>query len=120
MKTLHVFGNEFLKLDDFAGKVSKHLEGKANIIECSSPEIMLDSKDKEILILDVVKGIKNPVVIKDLSRIKTRRMTSMHDFDIGFFLNLMKNMGMNRKIKIIGIPQKGNALKTAKEVEKWL
>ena len=56
--------------------------------------------NNEILILDVVKDIKKTIVISDVSQIKTRRLMSLHDFDLGFFLNLMKELGINKKIKM--------------------
>ena len=81
---------------------------------------MLDSKDEELLILDVVKNIRKPAIIEDASRIMTKNIVSLHDFDLGFFLKLMNEMKINKKLKIIGVPSKGNAAKIAKEVEKWL
>ena len=120
MKTLYVFGNEYLKDDSFAAKIAKLLNKRMRIINCTSPEILLDSEEKEILILDVVKKIKKPIIIKDISRIRTNKMISLHDFDLGFFLKLMEAMGINKKIKIIGIPTDGNAGVISKEVSKWM
>ncbi|HLC50222.1 MAG TPA: hypothetical protein VJI97_02235 [Candidatus Nanoarchaeia archaeon] len=119
MKTLYVFGNEFLDDDKLAGIVSNNLKGNFKVERCRSPDDLLDA-GKEIVILDVVKGIKEPIIIKDISKIKSRNLMSLHDFDLGFFLKLMEGMGINKKIKIIGIPQKGNAKDIAKEVERWI
>jgi len=119
-KNVYVFGNEHLEFDSFARKVAGMLSSKINTIDAHSPDILLDSKEKELLILDVVKNIKKPMVISDISKIKTNPMTSLHDFDVGFFLKLMNGMGINKKIKIIGIPQKGNISKISKEVEAWI
>lgn len=116
MRTLYVFGNEYLKDDAFAKQVAKSLD-KVNIIPCTSPEDLLDAKEKEILILDVVKNIKKPIIIKNVSQIKERNIISLHDFDLAFFLKLMNKLGLNKKIKIIGVPSKGNIGKIAKEVE---
>lgn len=120
MKDIYVFGNEFLEFDNFALEVAKALDKKFNIIRCTSPDDLLSSDDGKIVILDVVKGARKPMLIEDVSKIKSKNMLSLHDFDLGFFLNLMKEMGIKRKIKIIGIPDKGNAAKTAVEVKKWV
>lgn len=119
MKTLYVFGNEFLRDDCFAGIVSENLKDKFSIEHCRSPDDLLEAKGN-IVILDVVKNTKEPILIDDVSKIKTRSLVSLHDFDLGFFLNLMEGMGINKKIKIIGIPMKGNAKEIAKKVEKWI
>ena len=42
---------------------------------------------------------------------------SLHDFDLGFFLSLMKELGINKKIKIIGIPENGNIKEIADGVK---
>ena len=119
-KSVLVFGNEFLEVDNFAFKVGKKMENKFNMVYCRSPDEILECNDKNIVILDVIKNIDKPVVIKDISRLNTRKIISLHDFDVAFFLNLMKKMGIKKNIKIIGIPPKGSADGIAKEVEGWI
>ncbi len=128
MKTLYVFGNEYLKDDAFAKDVAKEivktaknkLKDELNIKLCAHPEILLGAKEDEILILDVVKDIKKPMLITDVSQLKSRKLVSFHDFDVGFVLQLMKSLGTDKKIKIIGIPQQGDAKKIADEVKGWI
>ena len=115
MKKLYVFGNEYLEGDNFALKISKSLKSH-EIVYCTSPDDLLSADEKEIVILDVVKGIKKTILIEDIKQISTRKIISLHDFDVGFFLSLMQGMGINKKIKIIGVPQQGNEKKTANEV----
>lgn len=119
MKNLYVFGNEYLPIDNLAFKVADLLKN-VNIKKCFSPEVILESDDKEILILDAVKNIESTRIIDDVSKLKSNKMMSLHDFDLGFFLKLMSTMGPKRKIKIIGIPMNGNPGKIAKEVQPWL
>jgi Ni,Fe-hydrogenase maturation factor len=118
MKSVYVFGNEFIEGDGFARQVASELTG-VTIVHCKSPDDLLDADD-EVIILDVVKGGSDPIIITDIAKLKTRKIISMHDFDVGFFLSLMKEMGMERKVKIIGIPERGNAREIAQKVKLWI
>lgn len=120
MRSIYVFGNEYIEQDSLAKRVAGSIGSNLNIVCCTSPEQILDSDEKEILMLDVVKNIRKPIIIKDVSQIKPNKMVSLHDFDLGFFLKLMRAMGIKKKIKIIGIPPRGNASKIAKEVQQWI
>jgi hypothetical protein len=117
MKNIYVFGNEYLEFDNFAKEIANEIKGKANFIHCRTPDFLLDVDEEEITILDVVKGIKKTTIIKDISRIKANKLLSLHDFDLGYFLKLMKEMGTELKVSIIGIPQSGDTKKIAKQVE---
>lgn len=119
VKKLYVFGNEYLEGDKLSREVSEYL-GDCKIVHCRSPDELLEAEEDEIFILDVVKNIKEPVIIDDVNKIKTSKMVSLHDFDVGFFLNLIKEMGIDKKIKIIGIPQQGNVKEIAKMVESYI
>lgn len=117
MSTVCVFGNEFLEEDALAGKVAKHIDAK--IVHCTSPDDLL-LVDGDIIILDVVKGISEPVLITDVHKLKIRNLMSLHDFDVGFFLNLLNELGEKKSIRIIGIPVKGDPQKIAKVVGPWI
>lgn len=58
--------------------------------------------------MDVFNNINGVVVVKDVEQLKRNKIYSMHDFDLGFFLNLMKKAGKLKEIIIIGIPQEGD------------
>jgi len=124
MKTLYVFGNKYLEDDAFSNDVAKEIAKTAEkgleIKLCAHPEILLDAEEDELLILDVVNNIEKPIMITEVSQLKTRKLVSFHDFDVSFVLQLMKNMGTDKKIKIIGIPQRGNVKKIANEVKSWI
>lgn len=117
MKKIYVFGNEHLEDDRLPEDIGRFLSQKFKVAHCRSPDELLEAEEDEILILDVVKGIKEPIIINDIRQIKTNKMISLHDFDLGFFLNLMKEMGINKKIKIIGVPAKGSIEEIAKKAE---
>lgn len=116
---LYVFGNEYLAQDSMARRVSEHLQG-IDIVHCHSPEELLEADEEIITILDVVVGITKPIVITDITKLKTRNLVSMHDFDLGFFLKLMKELGQEKHVRIIGVPQAGDAKALAKDVEKLI
>ena len=115
-KIIYIFGNEYLEEDSFAWKVAGELKGM-NFVPCRSPDDLLDVEDDQITILDVVKGTDDVVIITDAALLKTRNMVSLHDFDLGFFLNLMRELGMDKKLKIIGVPTKGDVAAIAKKVK---
>ena len=120
MKTVYVFGNPYLEDDNLALKVAKKLGDIANFISCSSPDDLLKVKEEELVLLDVVRNIHEPIIIERIEQIKTRKITSLHDFDVGFFLTLMHNTGWAKKIKIIGLPQQGNPDEISEKVKEWL
>jgi len=120
MKTaLLVFGNEFLKEDNFAIKISKEIKlPNTEIIRCYSVGDMfkIQGYDK-VFILDVVKNIKEVTLITDLDKIKDKKIFSMHDFDLGFNLKLLKEVNQINDINIIGIPQQGDKESIKKEIK---
>ncbi|MFH1409915.1 MAG: hypothetical protein ABIH34_08460 [Nanoarchaeota archaeon] len=119
MKTLYVFGNEHLDQDNMAHHVAKHLEG-VSIMHCFSPEALFDAKGDELLLLDVVKDIDKPMIITDPTVLKTKNLMSLHDFDLGYFLQMMEALGEGKKVKIIGVPPTGDRVEWAKQVSEWL
>ena len=104
-KTLYVFGNEYLKEDSFARVVAQHLK-HVRVVHATTPDVLLDA-GKELVILDVVKDIQEPMLIKDIQQLKTRNIMSLHDFDVGFFLTLMEQMGIRKKLQSLAFHKRG-------------
>lgn len=102
MKIL-ALGNEFIKEDSFAKEIAKKLSKDYEILNIKDSFQFLDeisdSKDKEVIIIDVVESLKEIKFLKiqDLSENKT---ITAHDLDASFFLQLI-----NPNVKIIGLPQ---------------
>ncbi|MBS3136608.1 hypothetical protein J4401_06680 [Candidatus Woesearchaeota archaeon] len=117
MVKVFVFGNEFLSFDSMARRVSMHLPKDIEIVECRSPDEILDEED--LIILDVAKGIEKTAIIKS-DKLKTRSIVTAHDFDLGFFLKLLNSIGKKKKVKIIAVPMEGDAKKIAGEVEECI
>lgn len=112
MLYLLAFGNPYLNEDNLALKIADSiLEDRIpelEVIKCLSPEEVLNYTDKDFFILDVVKDIDRVMVIDNIDQLKGGGLISLHDFDLGFFLKLMKETGKIEKVKIIGIPQSGD------------
>jgi Ni,Fe-hydrogenase maturation factor len=105
---IYCFGNEFLENDSLAKTISDEivLPG-VDFIKCNSPEEIFFQEEK-IIILDVVEKINDVVLIQDLDTLKDNKIKSLHDFDLSFFLKLMKEMKKIKDMIIIGIPIQGN------------
>lgn len=105
---IYCFGNEFLKNDSLAKEIADEIKiDGVNFLKCDSPtDIVLE--EKEIIILDVVEDIDKTIIIDDINQLKDNKIYSLHDFDLSFFLQLMKKTNQINKVRIIGIPMKGN------------
>lgn len=102
---VYCFGNEFIKQDSLAKKLADEIKIKdVELVKCDS----LEGINGDIVILDVVKGIKDVTIIYGMDKIKEFHPISAHDFDIGTELKLRKAVGEIGKVIIIGIPMKGN------------
>ncbi|MFC1742200.1 hypothetical protein ACFL3V_06710, partial [Nanoarchaeota archaeon] len=106
------FGNPYLDEDNLALHVADliikdRIKG-LEVVKCISPDEILSYTDKEFYILDVVKDAEEVMLIDDIDRLKSDNIVTLHDFDLGFFLKLMKETGKIDTVKIIGIPQKGD------------
>ena len=85
-------------------------------IKTSSVDDIFAVKD-DLVIMDAVKGIEKPCLL-GINDLKELRLNTLHDFDIGFFLKLMKSIEKIKKAKIIGIPMKidNNTIKNVKKL----
>jgi Ni,Fe-hydrogenase maturation factor len=130
MKYLLCFGNPYLDEDNLAIRLAdsflkEKLAGNARfkaveIVKCISPDEILNYAGKDFFILDVVKGIKEVMLIDDIDKLNVGSMVSLHDFDLGFFLKLMKETGRVERVKIIGIPQRGKVEEIRGRVSSFL
>lgn len=104
-KIILYFGNELIKEERLIFRIVKELEKQLpsfNFIHCTSPEEILWYKNP--IILDIAKGIEDVKMIS-IDDLKSRKIFTLHDFDLNFFLKIGKKLGI-KKIKIIAIPQR--------------
>ncbi len=103
MKYVLCFGNPYLEIDNKVVNVVDSLDiSGVKFIKCKNPDDILNYLDKDFIILDVAKGIKEPVVIEDVSKLNFSNKASLHDFDLNFFLKLFDEFGV--KVKILAVP----------------
>lgn len=70
------------------------------------PNDNLEKEGKELNIIDCVQQIRKVTLITEIDRIETPKIYTMHDFDLGYNLKLLKKMGYLTSVKIFGVPMK--------------
>lgn len=101
---IYCFGNEYIKNDKLAKEIADKIKiPNINFIKCNKIEDILDEKGT-IYILDVMKGINEITIIKDPDQLYIGKKVSCHDFDLGFFLKLLKKLNKIQYVVIIALP----------------
>jgi Ni,Fe-hydrogenase maturation factor len=115
---IYVFGNSLVKEDSIPIKILPKLKSlfrNISFIELDPTENF--PKEKNLLVIDTVINTDRVRILENIDNIIFEKKFSVHDFDLGFQLKLMKKMGENFKVRIIGIPPGITEKKAAKEVE---
>jgi len=109
-KIIYIFGNSLLDFDNLPLRLAPKLEKifpEINFI-IADPNENLKPINKELIIIDTVEGIKRVTLLDDLGKIQTGKIYSLHDFDLAFNLKLLQKIGKLKKVKIFGVPMKGD------------
>lgn len=111
MVKIFPLGNPTYEPDSLALKVGEALEEEGfEVIPIDTPFILLDKLDEnpkmldEGVILDVAYGIKEAKLFRDLDKLRTIHLGSLHDFDMAFFLKLLKAADKLSDPLILAIP----------------
>jgi Ni,Fe-hydrogenase maturation factor len=111
MRTVLVFGNLLKKEDNIALKLIPGLKKEFPEIEFreADPTEDIQKYGKDLRILDVALDIKKVKLLKlstpeDFKKLQTGKIYSMHDFDLGYNLKLLKKMDLIDSVEIICIP----------------
>lgn len=105
MKLL-VFGNPAIPADNLAVKVGKALEKEGiGVLHLEDPLGLLALNLDDYLILDVAERIAEPRILTNLDNLNLGRLCSLHDFDMAYFLKLMKATGKLDRVRILALPQ---------------
>jgi len=117
-KTIHIFGNPLLDFDNLPLKLAPKLEKLFPEMDfiVTDPSENMEPIDGELIIIDTVEGAKKVVLINDLEKIQTGRIYSLHDFDLAFNLKLLQKIGKLKKVKIFGVPMKGDEKKVLRQI----
>ncbi|MDO8339567.1 MAG: hypothetical protein Q7T16_02820 [Candidatus Burarchaeum sp.] len=86
----------------------------------AAEDLEKEVRDGGLLIIDVVKGLEKVALITDINSIAENKIYTMHDFDLGLTLKLLKKMGMLERVKIFGVPVGYGKRKAMKELEALL
>ena len=120
------FGNEIVPEDRFALDVIDSIKGKFSkniFVHPSSPEEIKDySEYQNIIIVDVSPDVDDIVVFKGIGMLKKRRLFSLHDFDLNFFLKLAEKTGDidTERIEIFALPIDGDLKKLGSKLHELL
>ena len=125
--TILCFGNPLLKEDNLALKVGKLLEKdldkkKYKVRYAVQVDEILEHNFNKLLIIDVAADLKENQIrlINNINALQSSNICSLHDFDVGFFLKLMKELGRIQQINILAIPQQGSPETIADKVKQAL
>lgn len=103
------FGNPFIPEDSLAIRIADHFQKNpvrnVKFVKCVAPDEVMEYSDKEFFILDLIEGIDEVTLIDGVDGLSNEPKATAHDFDLGFFLRMMKQMGHLDKVRIIGIPK---------------
>ena len=115
---IYIFGNLLLDYDNLPLKLKPELEKEfpgISFVE-KDPSENLHPKNKKLIIIDTVEGIKDIEIITDIDKIKTNPIYSLHDFDLGMTLRLLQEIGDLEEVLIFGVPAQGNKEKILKNL----
>lgn len=106
-KTIYLLGNPTYEQDSLPIKLLPKLKSSLPQFQFVHLDPTENLPEQEHLILiDTIINAKEIKLLNesDLDKIESSPRTSLHDFDLGFQLKLMKKLGKIKKITIIGIP----------------
>ncbi len=106
---IYVFGNPDLAEDAVAINIAHQLKSLRPDLEWIKVGLNQDlpfADEPEVWILDVVMGIDQVTLINQsqLDQVIAPPRTSVHDYDLGFQLKLLKKLGHLGKVTIVGLP----------------
>jgi Ni,Fe-hydrogenase maturation factor len=121
MKTIYVLGNSACSEDTLPVLLLPRLVSELpdfRFIHLDPTENL--PEEEHLILIDTIFGIDSVRVLYDLDKIENSPQYSLHDFDLGFQLKLMKKLGKIGKVTIIGVPEKGEAREILNQIKKSL
>jgi len=106
-----VFGNVLVEGDNLALKLMERLREEFPDVEFIEldPSEELQNYGRNLRIIDAVMGIDEVRVLKlssveDFEKVEIGKVYSMHDFDLGYNLKLLKKMKLIDSVEVICLP----------------
>ena len=118
-KIVYIVGNQLVDEDALPLKLAPLLRTEFPEIEFKEfdPTENLPEDTDELIMIDTVRGIKEPHVFTDIDQFVNQATYSLHDFDLGWQLKLYKKLRMIDKVKIIGVPENGKLKETFMKIK---
>ena len=120
-KTIYTLGNPTFEQDSLPVKLLPKLKSELpqfKFIHIDPTENL--PEENHLILIDTILDIKEVKILTDIDKIQSSPNISMHDFDLGFQLKLMKKLGKIKKVTIIGVPSEGDENKILEQIEKSL
>ena len=116
---IYICGNPLVEEDDVPLKILPQLRQDFPNIEFLEYD-SIEELEGDAVIIDTVEGIDAVRVIDDIGKIQQHKLCSMHDFDLGSGLKLLKKIGKIDNVKIIGIPKRMIADQAIEGVKRFI
>ena len=116
---IYVLGNILLEEDSLPIKLLPKLRSifpKIEFIEIDPTEEF--PEEKFLVLIDTIKDLEDVKLFEDIDKIELAPNYSVHDFDLGFQLKLMKKLGKLKEVSIIGVGQKVSEEEAIKKLGK--
>lgn len=68
------------------------------------PSENLEKEGRDLNIIDTAEGIGKVTLFTDIDSIRVSKIYSLHDFDLGFSLKLLKKLGYLDSVKVFCVP----------------
>lgn len=117
-----VFGNPMVKQDSMPLRLLDRLRERFPELEFKEfdPSENLEKEGRDLNIIDAVEDISKVTLITNIDKIKTSKIYSMHDFDLGYSLKLLKKLNYLDSAKIFGVPMKISEKKALEQLSELI
>jgi hypothetical protein len=102
---IYLVGNQLLSTDSLPLLIKPNLQKifpQFEFIEADPCENLIPENDS--FIIDTVVGLTTIKVFDSLDDFVSHKLVSVHDYDLGFHLQLLYKLNKIKQVKIIGIP----------------
>lgn len=113
------FGNPLIEGDSLSVELADELEvDGVEFVTCFYPEELFSQDTKELVILDVVKNVRDVCVIEDVDRFTQKKSSTAHDLDLGYLLKIKNELGELDSVRVICLPFDMDKKEAREKVEK--